>query len=226
MNRLFIIIIGLMISGCAVKPFTKEIKQKFVNRFERDSTNIQSLIDIDGYYQMVDHRKVSFYSGANREVLDSTCVNMVFFKDGTFVNGPDCDNDRNKSDFINSTDSNCFYGYHPSYWGIYRIEGDTIIVQYISQSSFGTPWVFAEEWFKVLDRKTLKYIYTKLPLEQDDYIDTKDWASEYTVASFKQVVMPPPPICWLKTEKWLWKDEEGWKKYMERLTNINKKREK
>jgi hypothetical protein len=151
---------------------------------------------------------------------------MVFFKDGTFVNGPDCDNDRNKSDFINSTDSNCFYGYHPSYWGIYRIEGDTIIVQYISQSSFGTPWVFAEEWFKVLDRKTLKYIYTKLPLEQDDYIDTKDWASEYTVASFKQVVMPPPPICWLKTEKWLWKDEEGWKKYMERLTNINKKREK
>ena len=70
-----------------------------------------------------------------------------------------------------------------------------------------------------MDRKTLKLIKVIPLLKQDiDTYGINMWADgikDYSPVRFMKADSIPPPNCWLKEEKWLWKNESDWVKYME-----------
>ena len=55
MKAIILLVFFVMImTGCATKHMSKDLRKDFTNCFEGKSTNIRSLIDIDGYYIMYD----------------------------------------------------------------------------------------------------------------------------------------------------------------------------
>ncbi len=231
--RIFVIIIAAFIifwSCSPYKPISYEIKQKLTGRFDSKTSNIQDLIDINGYYQCYSIGKVYYDSSRYTKVLDSIPVNMLFYNDGTFAGSFFFKEGSNEKEISKNFKKNVIYkqeSFDVGCWGIYRLKGDTIIVQYLNHAGKLIPWDFFEEWYKVLDRNTLKCIKMKRLLKQDiDTYGNKNYEEEIKNLSpirFMKADSLPSPNCWLKEEKWLWKDESDWVEYMDNLKK-NKKR--
>ncbi|MDR3340069.1 MAG: hypothetical protein LBT25_08295 [Candidatus Symbiothrix sp.] len=171
----------------------KEIISKLTIKLEGNKTNISDFIDINGYYSNAD-----FGSGIR--------ANVIFFSDGTYVWQFKFREDATEDSISNNIgrwiytwieDKQIRWG---NYWGVYRIEGDTIIGNFFVKGSFWRGWSFTEERYKIIDKTTIKKISLKYLLKSDNNSET--WMSDYY--HFIPADSLPPSDCWLKEEKWIW----------------------
>ena len=218
MNKILIILLfSLITQSCSSVP--KEIKQKFGICYIGRDTDIESYIDINGYYSSSGQSGMVFFEDGmfaaqiyiNPEIHASdTCVNFIYAT--TWV-------------YKNKTGNSSGY-----FKGMYWIEGDTIKIRYLGQTGGRfTPWIFSEVWYKIIDRQTLKIIYEKPLLDMDArYVQTiEEWQRERkrSLVRFHCAdSIPDSDYSWLKEEKWFWCNEQDWKEYMEGIKQKKKKK--
>ena len=143
------IFIILIIFGCAKKPVSKAVRNDFTNCIGNKNTNIRSLIDIDGYYLMYELGR--YYFGFENNYKDTLDINIIFYEDGTLIYNffsrygyPKDIPGYLKKVVQNGYQDEFYYGF---YWGVYRIDGDTIKAQYINHTRGLAPWDASEKWF-------------------------------------------------------------------------------
>jgi len=198
------------------KKVPKYIRDRFTNCYNGKSTNIKTLIKIDGYYELIELYKTCSGIGANMICKDTVQRHIVFYEDGTFIyNYWDLTTLKN----VDSSDKhfeeatikrikNPELYYSTFFWGIYRIEGDTIITQRIFNASLLAPWNAWEDKYVVLDRKTIVMIPSATKsLYKTTKAERRKTAVEmakrkFLPAKFKQSTNLPPPDSWLKKEAW------------------------
>ena len=238
-NTLLIIVI---ITSCGVPSY---VRQNFTHCYNGMDTEIESLIDIHGYYVSLDSSYMT-HSPHNPFVN-----NIMFFKDGMFlynfwgsepvghpfmwsVNQKIIDIPQYFQKIIMDTIPAERYGFRESfsasfYWGIYKISGDTIVAQYINNPSPPKSWIAFEIYFKVMDRNTIVPI-GHVPLAEKVFFEgNTNKMQQYSeekqqrkTARFVYVDNIPNSYSWLKKEKWFRCNEEDWKGYMENLKKNEK----
>jgi len=207
--------------SCAHKPISKEIKNEFTNRFEGKNTGIREKLNIDGYYQFWEKDFTEINPQTKQK--DTFFYNLILYEDGTYLsnfhsvhNYPEKLDEYLKQVAKNGKGDPFYIGF---YWGIYKIIHDTIMVQFINNSSgaYLAPWYAGEATFKIIDRNTVQLLYNKdfKKMSRDDSIARARFVANSSLAIYHPSEILPPPYAWLKKEKWLWANEEDWKRYME-----------
>lgn len=207
-------------------------KELFISYNGKNQNNHENLFDIKGYYTF--YKFGSFSIGPpntkHYKQLDSVQYNMFFFPDGVFaycfyVNGQFSDNVKLYFDSVYDTKKATPNDYWASFnWGMYKLTGDTIITWSTNRATLNSGWDIREQWFKIIDRQTLKSIYAR-PIGLD-YLSQEDlekyWYNRdrYSEARFTPLEKMPSSDNWLKREKWFWCNEEDWKNYMDSV-NLN-----
>lgn len=182
---------------------------------EGKKTNIRDLIEIDGYYSM------SEYPDSNCRMFfeDATWVDFSFKKD---LSKNEIKANMNQSVERGKKDKQVRWGRE---WGVYRIQNDTIIVHRYFKGSFWEAWALSEERYKVIDKERIQRIYYRgiLKVNESYYEDNSPWGlnENYYFTSADSL---PSSDCWLKEEKWIWRNESDWKEYMERFKLEKKKK--
>ena len=207
MKRQSIIFILLLCCfSCASQK--REIISKSTIKLDGRNTNIRDLMEIDGYYYM-------------SEYPDSNC--RMFFEDGTWVDFSfkrglsENEIKTNMSKSVNTRvkDKQVRWGRD---WGVFRIQNDTIIVHRYFRGSFWEVWSLSEERYKIVDRETIRRVYIRGLLKADDsyYKSNSPWRvnDNFHFLSADSLLSSD---CWLKEEKWIWRNESDWKDYMEKI---------
>lgn len=217
---LFIFIIALAIielAACSSNmPVAKRYKRSFTNCYSGGSSELRTKLQIDGYYSM------SFvYDSSDR---DSSQLNICFYDDGTYLDDLfDYNDEMDFSDSILTGEESIFYMKY--WWGVYRLQGDTIIAQCMSIASAMAPRIVREHHFLIINPRTIKYIYsTKLgekvtPWVQKNYTMKVRQSSLGAFVPSKKI---PRPFSWLKDEKWIWCNENDYMNHLENNT-LNRK---
>jgi hypothetical protein len=220
----------MLLSGCSpFIPFSKEIKQKFTNKFEGKSTNINELLDISGYYRIDYLVRVREGLGNDKIVTDSSSSLFMFFEDGTYATNFDLKPGTQENDSCRNFMEKMFFGKDGDFagtFGAYKIDGDMIKIQRTDQTNWNRTWSFMEEWYKIIDRKTLKIIYAEWLLDDDKNNNEqllRHIIHDYSLAHFIKADSLPEPDCYLKEEKWMWQNENDWINYMEKIKERKKK---
>jgi hypothetical protein len=210
----YFIIVACLLSSLHCTSQKKEVIAKSTIKLEGKETSIRDVLEIDGYYSNQEYP----YSGA------------IFFEDGTWVafsfnrDIPINEINSNISQSIVSwiEDQQLRWG---TYWGVYTIKSDTIIVYSYVKGSFWKGWSLNESRYKIIDRKTIMGIYSRSILKSaDDYFKTHSPWINRNNESFIPADSLPPSDCWLKEEKWIWRHEADWKEYMQRVKQIKEKK--
>jgi hypothetical protein len=209
MKKIMIILSSLIFClSCASQK--KEIIAKSTIKLEGKNTNIRDLLEIDGVFNF----------------------STVFYEDGTWVNFSmeknDDDRINNLFNYVNTWIKGRQIRWGTN-WGVYKIQNDTIITYSYNQGSLLVEWLLDEGRFKIIDRKTIKLIYAGELL--DVYKRSKEernvspWIERDPI-HFTPVDTLPPADCWLKEEKWIWRQESDWKAYMQHVVEQVKKQYK
>lgn len=213
--------------------------------FNNRETGIEKHIDINGFY-----RGYTLIERGNR--IDSVFTNYIFYSNGLFVTEfRDWNGKRNETELKNNlkigikdksigdridnisvslkeifndrTIEEAQYFYN-STWGVYKICGDTIKVQYIYKPIRGelTGWKASELWFRIIDRNHIEYI-DEYPLTikgnkantcSQNRINPQN---KKKLSQIKLVCTTPTPkfdFSWILREKWFWCNENDWKEFM------------
>ena len=140
----------------------------------------------------------------------------MFFEDGIHL-----DNFSLRS--INKPSTSGFYKH--AHWGRCTISGDTIKTKWaaIYPPLNGPPYAF-ERWYIVIDRNTIKEIFSKplhatTPREMAYYLETYTYKECQPATFVPMDTLPNSDYCWLKKEKWFWRNEEDWKTHIENFGN-------
>jgi len=193
----------------------KEIISKSTIKLEGKDTNIRDLIDIDGYYQNMDYSKIMLFE-------DGIYVDQFFFKQG--LSKSEIQENMSKSLYCGVENKKKYWGFH---WGVYKIVEDTIIVHHYLRGSWWTPWYADEIRYKIIDRTTIQPIYSRdLRQSEEQYYkeyNKSSWIKNGDVFYFTPAHSLPSSDCWLKEEKWIWRNESDWKAYMEKIKTDKKK---
>jgi hypothetical protein len=217
----FVLLIFLISFFCScTSQVPLRVKKNFKFCYDQNVNYSHSFIKFNGYYIMKhDPFMIEYHDmQGNRKERhqDTTFNNIMFFEDGVFVLG---DTKSNRTfyeiDYLKKVEqkkqpeSEQFYNWR--YWGIYKIDGDMIKLQYIShQPQFNPYWTLIEVWYKILDENTLKVVYAK------DYIhENKSHDESIVTLEFIETNIQLPSDTWLKKEEWFWCDESEWYNYME-----------
>ena len=228
MRKLLLLVICFFLTGCVYLIPYRSIKKGF-DCYEGKSTNLHSLINIQGYYYYNDVEKYGNKTFEQQNVI-------IFFEDGTWCftvgdyrwltgeNGKKSINTFFKKvvDEPNSKCAKYFYGIR-NWWGIYTIREDTIIAQETSNTSTFTP-VFDSfvKMFKIVDCNTLIELYfssigdnfpTMVISEKNENSFEKNKKYHFIPTD----TLPSSNNLWLKKKKWFWCNEEDWKDYMKKI---------
>ncbi|MBS1775105.1 MAG: hypothetical protein JSS64_02360 [Bacteroidetes bacterium] len=201
---------------CNSKKVPKYIRDRFTNCYNGKNTNIKTLIEINGHYTLKELYRVCSGVGVNMICKDTVQHHIVFYEDGTFIyNYWDlttlenvASEDKLFEEWANNRIRDSKMYYVTFFWGIYRIERDTITTQYIFNPSLLSPWDAWEDKYVVLDRETIVMIPSATqPLYRTTKAERKEMAVEmakrkFLPAKFKQSNNLPPPDSWLKKEAW------------------------
>lgn len=220
-----ILVIIVVMSSCGVPRY---IQQNFTICYNGEDTGIESLLDIHGYYVSLDSSRMRYPPHKPFE------LNLMFFKDGMFlynfggiepVGHPFIGNQRlidipQYFQKIVTDTISTKYGIRKSfstsfYWGIYKISGDTIIVQQINNPSPPKSWAAYEMYFKIVNRTTITPIAQRGLFDRNN---SKVWPysqekQQSKTARFVYVDTIPESYSWLKGEKWFWCNEKDWEAY-------------
>ena len=193
----------------------KEVIAKSTIKFEGTNTDIRQIIEIDGYYTDPD----SPQSGSRMFFEDGSSVYFHFKED---VSENEKNDNMSKSVVSWLENNQLSWG---TYWGVYKIKGDTIVAYAYSRASFWVGWSFWEEKYKIINRTTIKRVYFKSRLRSSESSCKDPWIDE-AAYRFTPADTLPSSDCWLKEEKWIWRDESDWKEYMQMIEQkkIKKKR--
>ncbi|MDL2223681.1 hypothetical protein LJB98_06285 [Bacteroidales bacterium OttesenSCG-928-M11] len=211
--RVFLLLICLLFSlSCASQK--KEVISKSTIKLEGENTNIRDFIEIGGYYAVPDYQ----LDGGLILFEDGTCA-AVSFKEAVSED----EIKKNLLKNIVSWKKNEQFRWG-SYWGVYQVKNDTIVVYGYDKGSFWKGWSLSEERYKIINRTTIKKIFWKSILKSAEkyYERNSPWVDGFDYHFFPADSLPPSD-CWLKEEKWIWRNEKGWKEYMERIKQKKKR---
>jgi len=216
----------VVIISCGVP---KHIRNDFSILYDSINFKVDTILKINGYYTIPKQyfsprfEKPNF-RGKYTTALDTFYLNYIFFEDGLYArnfspNIPDTvikylkeiAHDTNTTGLLKRS------FYQGPYWGIYRIDGDTLITQSINNPCTPKVWVATEERFFILKNNSILQFSTKVLGKYPKY-DMEIWAQEekdkkYNPAIFIPVTILPESNSWLKKEKWFWKDEAEYLKW-------------
>jgi hypothetical protein len=221
----FVIFISFLLCGClginTTRPLSKEVRYNFYNRFEGNNTGIANKINIAGYYRYWPNDELGRPEKINH-TNDTVFSDMIFYEDGTFIwnlwpgQGFSNYEDQFKS-VINKGKDDLFYKSH--WWGIYSISNDTIKTQYLMHAARFTPWFTGENWYLIKNSRTLQLIFFgDIDKTADKNASRRnDYVKRASLAKFIPLDHIPPPLGWLKKEKFFWKNSEDWEQYMKSM---------
>ena len=218
--KYIILITSLLVAvSCGVD---KEVIVKSTIKLEGKNTNIRDLIEIDGYYPLpVDP---NYHLS-----LNPNFGSIMFFEDGTwvyfhFISGVlDSEKQKNMSKYIDGwmKRKQFHWGFD---WGVYSIQHDTIIVHSYNEPNIILATTICEKRYKIIDRKTIQIIFVRFLLKSD--YDEGSWIEGDPPMYFMPADSLPSSdsYSWLKKEKWIWRNEQDWKNYMEKIKQKKKER--
>ena len=199
---LFITVVICSSCGCTAPNY---IKYNFTYCYDGVDTGIDTLINIEGYYDVADN---------------DVYPRLMFYKDGTYVEGFSYSYHKSiQSQFeeiIN--DKKKLKVFHNNVWGRYIICGDTIKVQTVERPGCGSMspiWYLENIWYKVIDRNTIVGIFpSNNIIVYPSALEENPYMIRYgTPAKFYPLSVRPNSDCFLKSEKWFWCNEELYKQY-------------
>ena len=200
-----IVFIALLLNSCCIKfLYPDDIKKEWVDlKFSNICTNINEILCIHGYY---------------KDTIEDSRV-LVFYEDGTFgkfwinedsINIPNIHLNNN----ILQDGQKRFPG------GCYRCNGDTIECNYYDYvMGF---WYMEKFKYIIINSKTIKLV------EWQRYSMDPEWAcktNNYLPYHFVPArSLPDSDDADSKRKKWLWKSEDDWRAYKERMKQKKKGR--
>jgi hypothetical protein len=200
-KQLVLFIVLFCCFSCASQK--KEIIAKSTIKLEGRNTNIRDLIEVDGYYIQPNHPQYG---------------NIMFFEDGTwlyFFFKKDVSEDEIKADMSSAVS-------WMESWGVYHVQNNTIIVNRYRKGSFWEVWFFSEDRYEVVDRETVLRISNRGLLKADESSNEIYGTSVNDTFHFTPADSLPSSDCWLKEEKWIWRNESDWKAYLEHVKQKKK----
>jgi hypothetical protein len=215
-KQIILIIFSLITMSCVSQK--REVISKSTIKLEGKSTHISDLININGYYSKANCKKCNSIAG------------IMFFDDGIWVDFRFKKDVTEEEIKINMWENVARGLDHKNTirwgenWGIYEIHNDTIIV-----SIFGYGYIMGDFWieqrYKILDRNNIQLVYAKSLLKKDENNDESPWMEPFNY-QFISADSLPSSDCWIKEQKWTWRNESDWKAYMERIKQIKKQYKK
>ena len=208
MRNFILILCVILFYSCASRK--KEIIAKSTIKLEGRSTNIRKLINTDGYY-------TSSGSGG-----------IIFFEDGTLVyfyvkdDISDSEISNNVYKSIRTWKESTQAAWWGANWGVYKIKDDTITVHSYDKPVFLKPLGISETRYKVINKETIKAVFFKIRTDDEYYKTNSPWIDNPPI-HFVPADSLPNSNCWLKEEKWIWRNESDWKAYMEKIEVEKKK---
>ena len=208
--KTYVIILFMFISiSCISQNSKKYIISQSTIKLEGKNTNIWDFLEIGGYY-----RNDDFGGSYSMFFEDGIYVKYFYFKEGATED----------SIRINMVKWIKWPNDMGRLWGVFRIEGDTLIGLIYDKGNIFRGITFSEERYKIINRITLKRIYWKEKTKEDDKNVTYDPWIDYDFSyHFVPADSLPSSDCWLKEEKWIWRNESDWKAYMEKIKQKKQK---
>ena len=209
-------------ASCTVLP--KEVIRKSTIKLEGKNTDIRNWIEINGYYPLPPPRYIPPNQGDWQGWRNIGSI--MFFEDGTWVYfhfQTEVFEDTYK---IQQNMSKCIEGWKNGKlvnwgndWGVYKVENDTITVLSYDTNVFRQ--YYDERRYKVIDRQTIQEIYYQ-DLQKKFEIDNP-WILNEPI-TFTPADSLPSSDCWLKKQKWIWRNEQDWRDYKERIKQEKSKK--
>ncbi|WP_165020888.1 hypothetical protein [Dysgonomonas sp. ZJ279] len=225
LTSIFSFLVLLMIGESVFAGPPKKIIDAFTFCFDNKDTDIENLINIEGYYKERILLKRSNVVGSflNKDSIglyaDSGFISIIFYKNGLF-----------KYDFFclkaallneNSEEAKSFYD---GQWGRYSIDGDIIKTQFIYKPSKGelSKWKGTEIWYKVINRTTIKIV--KIDALSTNTEDKNNLALHKKVHEERMktlIVFVPDKLpnylnAWILKENWFWCNENDRKTFLKK----------
>ena len=239
MKKTKAILIGMIyamsMSACFY-PIPTSIRNSFTYCYDGKYTGIDTLININGYYQQSSLTTRYIANGFFKPLIssiDTFYFSLIFYDNGLcrinfddfarsfdskgkFIDRPENLPPRNISLFFQKVSENKESPYSRSFyndrWGVYRIYGDIIKILALHEgSSLNDSWYIIERQYKIVDKNTIQDISQKA-------IDTVN----YPVTFMPTSVIPSYRYAWLLQYEWFWCNESDWKHYMESLKQDEK----
>jgi len=181
--------------------YGKTTIRKFRLCYENIYTGIDTLIKIDGFYDM----NISFCE-------DKSWNNgkVVFYSNGMFLENPQLENIKEFN--LNIETIGKWWN-----WGVYRLSNDTIIGQTLHID--GATSSCESVYYKIIDSCTIQRIH---PVDRSNYYinETYDYRPlyfykfSYSKAHFVPFdSLPNPDVSKAKSKKWFWCDKKEYKKW-------------
>ncbi len=200
MKKIYLILlISVLVSGCiGIHTYNNLKKDLSYLKFDNRPNKTNGLFNINGCYAKTNKTNFTTY--------------FIFYEDGSYVNQV----------FIG--EKNNIMRISKYYIGLYKLYGDTIRVQMMHKGVGLTGSSYSEDWYKIVDKNTLKIIYSARGQLTDDlfaryYLEERDIAKFY--ASPYANFIPLDSITHfdnpLKEDKYFWENEKEWKEYMDSL---------
>ena len=212
MNK-YVVILSLLVlmQGCIIYKVKKNTRESFTYCWSENKTGLDSLLNLKGFF----HATNVVYKDSVSKIIDFGATYYpcyVFFQNGFSA--------RNlplewylKDHKVNEPPNTYTSG---SVWGLYKIYGDTIKVQYIPKPG-GMSCKKIEIWFKIINKNTIQELYFKYG-NSITYEEVRNYQKNKNVNDFMQFVsldtLPDPYSSWIIKEKWFWCNEEDYEEFM------------
>ena len=214
MKKYIVIIYILFSFSCKSQKVLNFLTEPVIQLEAGKNTNIRELLDIDGYYEKdsTDYRKWVFFE-------DGSYGPVIFIKGATQSDI--------KENMLKWIDGTIWDSYYSPDWGVYKIEGDTIICQNFDRAGIFVGQSYYSERFIIIDRRTIKRFYCKSISKSDEKYYRINPMRPFITEEPKHFVSADSLLssdCWLKEKKWIWKNEQDWKNYKEKIKEKKKKK--
>lgn len=187
-----LLLIILLIYSC-ITP--KNAINKFTFCFSNEKTGLEKLIDLNGYYYLINTKRKTKEEG------------YTFYNNGfsEYASG---------EYWLDQTKASSKYGT----FGIYQIKNDTIKIQYIT-SPRATPSGTYKVWFKILNHNSIKMIYTgnlKHVTKEalNEFKLNQFYINRGTIFKFHPLEKKPEiDQTYIINKNWFWCNDENFKKW-------------
>ncbi|NLR77931.1 hypothetical protein [Chitinophaga eiseniae] len=166
---------------------------EFTKSFKNEIVDADSLIHFDGYYYRSDNNGNGNY--------------IVFYKNGLVGYGCGVNYLRDLSR-PNELLQFC------SSWGTYSVSSDTIKIRCSGKGTWMVPYDAIELWFLIKDKEHFEMLVYK-DICYPDYPGIR--TLKFTAVYVPSNKLPTYEDCWLLKEKWFWKNENDWKRFVDNL---------
>ena len=234
--------------ACSAIP--KSIKKAFTYcHYNGKYTGIDTLINIDGYYEemsinkwprtKISQNRLGYYIiDTVGYYVDTTHQRFMFYDNGLIAYGltdgyyGGREHARKSissflKDFSENSEASRASYFYGNRWGSYIICGDTIKVQrFYKGMSLNDCWLAWESWYKVIDQNTIERInFFSLPKKNEPSRPQYSERIGGHLPTFIPIpVKPTSDKSWILKEKWFWCDEDEWKSFMKDLKENTKKK--